>query len=116
MAVKGGASELMRTVDDDVLIKICKKNEEDGEIIEKMVPLSEGCINHATLQRHFPNADGLTYRDTEGVTRRLKKEGQEWRPPKGGIWKDELQYIVTFPDPNAPPPEETKKKKTCEIF
>ena len=50
----GGASQLMRTVDDDNLIKICKKNEEDGELIEKMVSLSEGCIAHQTLQVQKP--------------------------------------------------------------
>ena len=41
---------MMRTVDDDNLIKICKKNEEDGEIVEKMVALNQGCISHETLQ------------------------------------------------------------------
>jgi len=116
MAVQGGASELMRTVDDDAEIKVCKLNDEDGELEEKMVALSDGCVSHETLQRVFPNADGLTYRDSEGVTRRLKREGQVWRPPKGGIWRDDLQYLVTFPDPNAPPPDEPKKKKSCEIF
>jgi len=106
----------MRTVDDEAVIKICKRNEEDGEIVEKMVGLTQGCIAHDTLQRHFPSADGLIYRDSEGVTRRLKREGDSWRPPKGGVWKDDFQYLVTFPDPNAAPPEEPKKKKTCEIF
>jgi len=110
------ASALMQTVDDEGVLRICKKNEEDGELIEKMVPLSQGCINHATLQKHFPNADGLTYRDAEGATRKLKLEGTSWRPPKGGIWRDDVQYLVTFPDPNATPPPEPKKKKTCEIF
>ena len=50
----GGASNLMRTVDDDNLIKICKKNDEDGELIEKMVSLSQGCIAHETLQVRLP--------------------------------------------------------------
>ncbi len=74
------------------------------------------CLFLLPSQRHFPSADGLIYRDSEGVTRRLKREGDSWRPPKGGVWKDDFQYLVTFPDPNAAPPEEPKKKKTCEIF
>ena len=40
----------MRTVDDEAVIKICKRNEEDGEIVEKMVALTQGCVAHETLQ------------------------------------------------------------------
>jgi len=116
-AAKGGASALIRTVDDEGTIKVTKRNEEDGEAMEEIVSLKDGCLPHSTLQSHFPDADSLTYCDSDGVTRKLKQEDGAWRPPRGGVWRDNVTYLVVSLDPNAPAAEvETKKKKSCEIF